>query len=630
MPPALAPIFTAIGSAIITSATALGLGVFLPAASAASIGLSAVKFAFAIGATLIGALFRPRPPRPEDVQASIRNPTSPRFRHYGIVFISGPPVFLESKSGNLHKVLALGFDRFKALTEILAYWIDDTEVTINVDGEVTTEPWDDNDPACIIRTRLGLATETYYSELEAVFSEWTSAHRGDGVASLYAFQRAVSAENISKVFPKLTETLYRVRAKGVAVWNPTDIAQDKDDPSTWEWSDNSALIALDYMRNLDGMRLPDELFTTTQAAAGWAHAIAVCDEAVPLKAGGTVARYRCSGSYSLNERPADVLGRILATCDGRIVPTPDGGVMLQVGEWIVPTAATIDRDTILNWESWGPGRNILETANTIRSVFTSEAHNFKSVDAAPWVNATDVGLRGEIATDIDLTMVPGHSQARRLMKIFAARTTPDWVGTLNCNMKALDCIGERFVPVSLPDFEVDEDFEVADARLIIGEGATVVGVTLDLQSIGQATYSWNAATEEGTAPRAETSDGLSVIPVPTGFTAVPVASFIGGVAVIVALLQWDAPPTAALTVRPQYKRTADSAWIDIATTVGATAATSPPLTDGESYDFQIAHRSLTGTMGAFTSPVITITAGLPWSLDFSTAAGSQYVLLLMY
>lgn len=93
-----------------------------------------------------------------------------------------------------------------------------------------------------------------------------------------------------------------------------------------EWNDRAAAVIRDYMTHRDGMRLPESLFTTPLAQAGWAAAYNRSNEAIAVAAGGTEPRYRLWGSYQLNERPADVLGRMLSCCDGRLVPTPDGGL----------------------------------------------------------------------------------------------------------------------------------------------------------------------------------------------------------------------------------------------------------------------------------------------------------------
>ena len=87
---------TALGSLAILGGTAIG-GALL------SIGLS---FGLSYIANI---LFRPKPPAPEDVQQSTRQPLSPRTRHYGRVKASGVWIFAESKSGYFYKILGIVF-----------------------------------------------------------------------------------------------------------------------------------------------------------------------------------------------------------------------------------------------------------------------------------------------------------------------------------------------------------------------------------------------------------------------------------------------------------------------------------------------------------------------------------------
>src|SRR5690606_15022670 len=147
------------------------------------------------------SLFRPSQPKPEDGQQSVRQPTAPRSRHYGRVKVSGPWVFAESEAGNFHKVIALGQGPIDAIEE---YWVDDTRVTLDGSGTVQEQPWganSDHSPQLRIESRLGASTETSYGNLSSTFSEWTTSHRGDGVASLYALQSAVRQENFLTFFP---------------------------------------------------------------------------------------------------------------------------------------------------------------------------------------------------------------------------------------------------------------------------------------------------------------------------------------------------------------------------------------------------------------------------------------------
>lgn len=548
-----------------------------------SLAISVLTGALSIGLSiglsyLANSLFGPKAPKPEDVQQSTRQPTQPRVRHYGRVKVSGPWTFAEAIGGNFHKVLSIGVGPIDAIEE---HWIDDKQVALGGDGKPTDGQWTGGHGEKYVRvlTRLGAATETYYSELAADYAGWTSAHRGDGVASLYATQYAAEDKYYLGLFPNGINTNYRLVLRGAKVKNPVT--------ASFAWDDNAASIVRDYITHAEGMRLPASIVSTPLAQAGWETAYNRAADIIATK-DGSEARYRLWGSYTLEERPADVVGRMLQCCDGRLVPTPDGGLTLDIGEWAEPSV-TLDADSIVGFSDVGRGRDILSTANTIRAKYLDPSQDYQAADADPWVDADDVLARGEIASDIEFAMAPSHSQARRLMKLAAFRANPTWVGQFQCNLKALAAFGERFVRVNFPALGINSVFEVQDFRFNIGEGGILQGVTLQLQSMPQAAYTWDAEQEEGDAPAYDESDVDNSIPKPDA----PDVDLVGGK----ARLSFSPPPSAILHIEARGRATADTAWIDIPVTAGETTADSWALSAATEYEFQIRYVTEKGRDG---------------------------------
>lgn len=563
--------------ALAAQAGALGAGIAAVAAaySGALIGIGLSVGLSALSNVLLGNRGQQNAPRPEDVQSSARNPVAPRMRHYGQVKTSGSWIFAENKEGSFYKLLAIGEGPIAA---VLEYWIDDTQVSVGVDSIVTTPPW--STYAVSIYVRFGNTPEVHYSALTAAFPEWTSNHKGSGIASLLAHQPPVPNNAFLTTFPNGIFTNYRLVIRGAIVLNPVT--------SVNEWNDNAAAVILDFMKHADGMRLPSGIFNTAQALANWQAAYTASSTLIALKGGGSEWRYRLWGSYRLDERPADVLGRMLVSCDGRLFPTSDGGLALHVGGWAEPSV-TLDEDAIVGFADLSRGRDILSTANTIRATYTDPEQDYQTADADPWVDADDVSDRGEIAADASFIMSPSHSQCRRLMKIAAYRANPTWVMSLQCNARALAAIAERYVRVTYPRFGIDAVFEVIDFRLLIGEGNILQGVQLQLQSMPEDAFEWDPEQEEGDAPETDETDVDDDIPDPTGFETSVFTREIGGGTVFYALLEFDLPPSPALKMQARGKRTADSDWIMIAVADGNAYAESFALADGEEYEFQIRH-----------------------------------------
>lgn len=561
-------------------------------------GLSNLLFAgLVFGAQL---LLAPRQPKPDDVQQSFRQPTPRRTALYGKGKLAGPWVFAAARAGVFHKVIALSS---RPLTTIESYWIDDNEVTLNGSGWATSGKYVvgyGNNSAARIQTRLGAATETYYSDLETSIAEWTSDHRGDGVASLYLTLQGLKAEDVAKIFPNGINTTPRVVAEGVAVYDPTDGGQAIGTPAGWAYTDTLACVVMDYLWHQDGMRLPVSLVSTAQALAGWQQAVNDCRDAITLKAGGTEDRYRCWGAYGYDERPADVLRRFLAAGDARLKPTPDGGLTLEVGKWAAPTV-TLDEEAIVYWQDVRRGRSILETANTIYSQFTSPDHDFQATDADAWIDDDDVSERGEIPASPDFMCAPSHGQCRRLMKIAAHRANPEWVGTFICNLRGLAAFEERFINIDFPTLGIDGTFEIVKFDFIFGEGSILQAVAISVQSMTSAAYAWDAASEEGTAPAIDRITATETeIPVPTGLDVVVTRITVGGLLYPAAELSWDAPPSPTLTVEAQHKIDSSDAWLPVAVNNDETEAQTGILLDGGDYEFRIRFVSTTGRTGDWT------------------------------
>lgn len=591
-------------------------------AGALGAGLAALGFSFtgligvglSIGASYLSALiFRPQAPRPEDVQQSVKNPVAQRVRHYGRVKVSGPWVFGEAKGGNFHKVMALGTGELDAFEE---YWIDDTQVTLDVNGFVQTAPWFNvGDPVCRILTRRGEAIEQWYPELENQFPEYDEDHRGDGVSSAYARQESLPPEQIYNNFPNLTQTSYRFVVRGSKIYNPIT--------GTTAWTDNAAAVIRDYMTHPDGMGLPASMFTTTQATAGWLAAANRAAELVDLKAGGTEARYRIWGSYYFNERPADVLGRMLLSCDGRIVPTADGGITLDIGTWAEPTVI-IDDELIAGFEIQR-GRDILTTANIVAATYMSPNHDYQTIDADRWIDEDDVSLRGEIVTDTSFIMTPSHAQCRRLMKLAAYRAKPNWLGSVQCNLGALAAFGERFIRLTYAPFGINEVMEVKDFRFNISDGGILSSVTIEFQSMPQEAYNWDPETEEGTEPINEDTDVDTTVPVPTNFAAAIVETTSGFTTTYYAEITFDLPPYDSLTTQVNGRRVGDADWIPIPVATGAASTQSFALLEPFEYEFRARHLAALGTPSEWTD---TLTLPASPRLNFALTGNSQYLPLI--
>lgn len=559
-----------------------------------SVGQIALSFGLS---ALAGVIFKPKQAssKSDDVQQSLRVAISDRVKIYGQMQATGNWIFGNSKDGNLHKVLVVCEG---LLTEILTYKIDDTIVTLDGAGNVLTAPYTGN---CKIETRRGLPTETAYANLTAVFPEWDSAHRGDGVVTIYAYQDAVPSDKVASIFPSFKDTLYRIVGRFTEIYNVRT--------TVTAWSDNAGGIIRDFMLSPDGLRFPPEIINTPLAIEAWETAWDKAAEAVPLAAGGTEARYRLWGVYRLSETPGSVLEAMLANCDGRPILTRDGGVAMEITEFSEPTVL-LDKTLITAVTSITRGVDVRSTANVITAKYISPDDDYQQVEADPWINDASVTARGFIPDDVTFGWTPSHTQCRRLMKRRAYQLDPEWQITVNCRLGAIAAFQERFVALDymIGTTHIQGAFEVIKFTWNIGDKGILRSVSISMRSIDPEAFAWDPSQEEGVAPVTEHADVDNTIPTVTGFDATVGRRTISGTLVAYSILDFDTPPSAALTVQIQGKKVSDTNWTDINVPQDVTVLDGIIQDDGVQYEYQARYVTLTGRKGAWLTPTVKLTA----------------------
>ncbi|MFN7010886.1 MAG: hypothetical protein ACK4PN_12725 [Allorhizobium sp.] len=179
--------------------------------------------------------------------------------------------------------------------------------------------------------RVGLVPETAYTVLTNILAAdgaWTSNHRGDGQASVAMIALNSSQKKQQKRFPYGHPRL-SVEVDGVYVWDPRDPDQDPDDPGTWGWDRNAALIMLWHQCFNEFGHRRDYRKAILPVLDMWIEEADVCDEDVALAAGGTQKRYLCGGFDITDHDPKVATNAILSACDGWICERGDGALLFN-------------------------------------------------------------------------------------------------------------------------------------------------------------------------------------------------------------------------------------------------------------------------------------------------------------
>ena len=194
---------------------------------------------------------------------------------------------------------------------------------------------------------------------------WTANDNLAGVCFAVVAYKSDQPEEENPTWPGGRPS-FRFRLKGKKLYDPRKDSTVTggsglhrwDDPATREWSDNAALCRYNYQRGifaLEKVAKPDQLLlgrglsaieAPPERAMVWAN---LCDEDVPLKAGGTEKRYRINGVISTDENFLDAEQKFAAAMAG-IIMQPEGSIEVEPGHAKSVIAEFTDAD-ILNLES---------------------------------------------------------------------------------------------------------------------------------------------------------------------------------------------------------------------------------------------------------------------------------------
>lgn len=494
IPAAAGAVASAVSGWVYAGAQAVGFS----AATASTISMYAASvsaLATAAGITVgLSAAARPQVPDPESGKINRRQSRPPRVIFMGLESRGGGAfMHRETNGSTLGVVLALDDGRLASISKI---WLNDDLVTLDVNGWVQ-EGADGRYGAgdlVQIKTRLGLPTETHYGEMTAKFaSTWPTSARGDGCGSLMMLATHRSKESFPKHFPN-SEPVATVAATPVCFdWR--DAAQDRNDETTWQVSGNPVVWLVHHEwyrcgRSWDRCIEPVLADLTSEAD--------YCDESV-AKIGGAETRYAFGGNYTADTEPQARREAILASCDGWLSTNGQGHLVLKVGRYVEPTF-TLTGEHIDGYE-WRTGTPAEEHINTLVVSYVDPTKDYTETECDPWIDEADVTATGlERSSQLQLTWVQSHAQARRLAKRKMARLLAGRRGKIITGLYGLNGLGHRYIRVQNDELAsmADVVVEVMGAEFDPMTGQVVFDVILADTNIDD----WNPATEEGNAPSA--------------------------------------------------------------------------------------------------------------------------------
>jgi len=316
-----------------------------------------------------------------------------------------------------------------------------------------------------------------------------------------------------------TPPLVEVLADWSKVWDPRDVDQDEDDPDTWEYSNNHALVILDAARhNPVKPYLTDNLLMSS-----FEDAADIADESVALKAGGSEPRYTITGTvvWQAAEIEDQLMPLFIA---GAARPIRVGG---QLG--IVPGAYMTPDYTLT--ELLGAGFTMVGTQegdvpNRLRTSYTSPGRLFEDAAlepyAIPGALADDGGV--PLVRDLDLRFAGSPTQAQRVQKIEGAMLRRNRRLTGIAPPAAINLVAGANMTLALPaPFDTWDGVYRIESIQPAADLAGTDGVALRCPFVAvrwnDSIYDWDEDTDEIEISDESFDGTISAVQKPTGGSA---------------------------------------------------------------------------------------------------------------
>lgn len=421
------------------------------------------------------------------------DPKAPREIPIGETATAGTLVYHNTSAGGqvLELVVALGDCPCEAMTGL---WVNGEEQVYDSGTGLTTR-YGSN---LYVKFYAGAEDQTADADLVTNSSgRWTSTERGRGVA--YAYVRITY---VASVWQGRQPTLL-FKIKGAKLYDPRKDSTAGGsgshrwgDVSTYEWTDNPAIVRYNYRRGIwvGGQRIAG--MSTPASALPLADVIAaanVCDETVALKAGGTEKRYRCGGMISARSRHREVIAD-LAACVAGVEIDSGGEIKFAPGVAQSPVLSFTDDDLMAGEEvrTWRK-RTRRELVNSVYGSFRDPAQRFDQIALAPRRSSDDITSdAGALEQTYDLDLVTSGTQGQRVLEILRRRHRHQ-MGvrvTLRPRYSVLEA-GDWVTWTSARYGFSSQTFEVVTAQR-----RNDLSVDLVLRETSTSIYSWTAASDQ--------------------------------------------------------------------------------------------------------------------------------------
>lgn len=438
------PISMAVAATALSAAAQGGLATFTFMGLQA--GLTSLVASVAVRAALGFAMNALMAPKGGNISRGYTiNELGPALPHqiiYGETEVGGA-VFYQTLTDNspdvndlYHMMIAFAGHEIQSFEAI---YLDEDEVTLDGSGWVTAPSrWAGS--YVRIKQHLGSPTQTADSDAVSEITEWTTAHRAQGIAYLYC-RFEYNTEKFVNGVPTV-----RARIKGRKVYDPRT--------ATTAWSDNPALCVRDYLTSDIGLgQLDDEIDDDLVETAA-----DVCEETV-----SSADRYTCNGSFLLDSRPEDVLRNLMSSMGGTIWYA-NGKWGIQAAKYVAPEFS-FDEDDLRGDVRISTKHSRRDNFNVMTGVYRGPETEYQEGDFTPVTDAAYVTEDGGVESygDLPLFFTDTDVMAQRIAGIALRRNREQLTVSAQFGFKAMSVRVGDIVNFSYEYMGwVDKEFEVVD------------------------------------------------------------------------------------------------------------------------------------------------------------------------
>lgn len=276
---------------------------------------------------------------------------------------------------------------------------------------------------------------------------WKSDMIGRGLTAL-----RMSLLFSQKKFPSGIPNV-KVEIFGRRIYDPRD--------RVTKWSDNAALVYLDFIRNHPKIKVPDERIDWES----FKRAANICDEIVTRPDGNPEKRYTINGAFDLSERPSAIMDDMLAAMSGE--RTEFGGLHgVMAGAYYGGAPIVVTGGMIISGVDITPESARRDRVNTITGTFVDPQQlyietDYPEVRVAEWVQQDGE----ELKDDLKLRFVTSDYQAQRLANIQMRRKRLGQTIAFKMNASGYGIRQGMYIQLKLPEMGIDTELRVIDWSL---------------------------------------------------------------------------------------------------------------------------------------------------------------------